>query len=145
MVEMSIASFEGVENDGDLQHAWKGNPSCKQDHHVPCLDGRVWDTWNRRPMVKQRSLPNPTPNSRQSIDHSPTELIKRPTKSQIALLESVPVFRSPCYTPRTASRPGTSFTVWKAYRWQIIVARLERIELNQIDVCLSYATPRNDC
>ena len=73
--------------------------------HTPCL------SW-------MDSHINPTPNPHRSIDHLPTESIKRPTRSQIAPLQTVPVFRSPCHTPHTTlasppfpSRPGTSIPI----------------------------------
>ncbi len=57
---------------------------------------------------RQPSLRNPTSNSHPSIDHSPKELINRPTRSRIAPLETVPVFRSPCHTSLHHPRLPTS-------------------------------------
>ncbi len=93
--------------------------------HMSYLEGRSvgylepgYKLASRRNLTDEQPSPlHSTPNSHRQIDHSPTELIKRPTRSQpeIAPLESVPVFRSPCHTPHTTlasppfpNRPGTS-------------------------------------
>jgi len=72
---------------------------------------------HRRNLTDLSPTPNP-PNPHRSIDHSPTKSKKRPTKSQIAPLETVPVFLSPFHTPHTAlasppfpSHPGTSIPI----------------------------------
>ena len=110
IAEMSIASFGGIENDDNLQH---GNSTCEPQGHIQYSTsiwkgrgrGRVWE-WQRGGTPhhcagKRPSLSNPTPNSHRPTDHPPTELINRPTGSQIAPLEVEPVFRSPHHTPST--------------------------------------------
>ncbi len=70
-------------------------------------------------------------------------LTKQLTRSQIALLESLPVIRSPCHPPAPPLHHFLDHRL--ACRWQIIVARFGRNKSNQVDVCLPYATPRNGC
>jgi len=63
----------------------KENSSLGPLVHISFLEGTSVGMGGRATSLrnltgKQPSLPNPTPNSRPSIDHSPTKLIKRPTK-----------------------------------------------------------------
>src|SRR6266446_5120977 len=65
--------------------------------------------------MRATPLTNPTPNLHQSIDHSSTESIKRPTRSRLKLCSSSDLPGRACHTPHTAltsppfpSRPGTS-------------------------------------
>ena len=99
--------------------------------------------------VNQRS--HSLPNTESSLitsqryvkRNSLAALIKRLTRSQITPLKSVPIIRSPCHTPSSTASPP--FHRSPFCRWQIIVTGLGRNKPNQVDVCLSYATSRNDC
>src|SRR6266478_8827165 len=95
----------------------KGTSSWQDNESHSVLSGH-WQPHHATISLTSNPLfPTQHPNSHQSIDHSPTESIKRPTRSQIVLIETVPVFRSPCILP-TPPSPLHHFLAFLGHRCQ---------------------------